>query len=52
MDKQRYALKRLSQANSFGQAADLYDRARPSYPVEAIEWALAAVDPPTLRVAT
>jgi len=38
--------RRLTQANSFGQAADLYDRARPSYPVEAIEWALAAVDPP------
>lgn len=46
MDEQK-----LIQANSFGQAADLYDQARPSYPVEAIEWALAAADPPARRVA-
>jgi SAM-dependent methyltransferase len=26
---------------SFGPAADLYDRVRPRYPVEAIQWALA-----------
>jgi SAM-dependent methyltransferase len=42
---------RLTQANSFGQAADLYDRARPGYPAEAIQWALAAAEPPAARVA-
>ena len=27
-------------ANSFGQAADVYDRARPSYPQDAVDWLL------------
>ena len=27
-------------ANSFGQAADLYDTARPSYPPDAVDWML------------
>jgi ubiquinone/menaquinone biosynthesis C-methylase UbiE len=27
-------------ANSFGQAADVYDRARPSYPQDAVDWML------------
>lgn len=30
-------------ANSFGTAADLYDQARPGYPLDAVRWALAAV---------
>jgi SAM-dependent methyltransferase len=30
----------MSQALSFGPAADLYDRIRPTYPPEAVEWAL------------
>jgi SAM-dependent methyltransferase len=33
-------------ALSFGSAADLYDRVRPSYPAEAVSWALGGqVDP-------
>jgi len=32
---------RLERARSFGPAADLYDQVRPSYPVVAIQWALA-----------
>jgi SAM-dependent methyltransferase len=51
VDRQRPDLQRLRQANSFGQAATLYDRARPNYPVDAIEWALAAADPPARQVA-
>ena len=43
--------RRREQANSFGPAADLYDRARPGYPVEAVGWALAAVQPQPTRVA-
>ena len=38
---------------SFGAAADLYDRIRPSYPAEAVTWALsgaAAPVDPSLRV--
>jgi SAM-dependent methyltransferase len=31
---------RQTQARSFGPAADLYDRIRPRYPVEAIRWIL------------
>ena len=27
-------------ANSFGQAADLYDRSRPTYPADAVDWLL------------
>src|SRR5256885_10452984 len=30
----------MSQGLSFGPAADLYDRIRPTYPPEAVEWAL------------
>jgi len=31
---------RQARAGSFGAAADVYDRARPGYPVEAVRWAL------------
>src|SRR3954451_17484380 len=31
---------------SFGPAADLYNRVRPSYPVAALQWALAPLAPP------
>jgi SAM-dependent methyltransferase len=37
--------RRKVQAASFGAAADLYERARPSYPDEAIDWLL----PPSAR---
>ena len=30
------------QANSFGAAADVYERGRPSYPAEAIDWLIPA----------
>jgi SAM-dependent methyltransferase len=36
MDEQRWR----ERAGSFGAAADVYDRSRPSYPVEAVRWAL------------
>ena len=36
MDDQRWR----ERAGSFGAAADVYDRSRPSYPVEAVRWAL------------
>ena len=36
MDGQRWR----ERAGSFGAAADVYDRSRPSYPVEAVRWAL------------
>jgi SAM-dependent methyltransferase len=42
--------RRRTQATSFGTAADLYDRARPGYPPEAVEWALAAARPPATRI--
>ena len=29
-----------TRAGSFGAAADVYDRTRPSYPVDAVRWAL------------
>jgi SAM-dependent methyltransferase len=32
-------------ASSFGTAADLYDRVRPTYPVAAVEWALEPLGP-------
>ncbi len=32
--------QRRLQGNSFGPAADLYDRVRPTYPVEAVTWML------------
>lgn len=34
------AARHRQHANSFGQAADVYDRARPSYPPDAVEWML------------
>ncbi|GII26254.1 class I SAM-dependent methyltransferase [Planosporangium mesophilum] len=34
------ASARQAQARSFGPAADLYDRVRPRYPIEAIRWIL------------
>lgn len=34
-----------SPALSFGSAADLYDRIRPTYPPEALRWALAGAGP-------
>lgn len=36
MDGQRWR----ERAGSFGAAADVYDRSRPGYPVEAVRWAL------------
>ncbi len=33
---------RTSQARSFGMAADVYERARPSYPAAALDWLLPA----------
>ncbi len=38
MDDQRWR----ERAGSFGAAAEVYDRSRPSYPVEAVRWALAS----------
>ena len=38
MDGQRWR----ERAGSFGAAADVYDRSRPSYPVEAVRWLLPA----------
>lgn len=38
MDEQRWR----ERAGSFGAAADVYERSRPSYPVEAVRWALPA----------
>jgi SAM-dependent methyltransferase len=32
----------LRQANSFGAVADVYERGRPSYPAEAIDWLIPA----------
>jgi SAM-dependent methyltransferase len=43
---------RSRRARSFGAVADLYDRTRPDYPDDAVEWALAPVGAPTsVRVA-
>jgi SAM-dependent methyltransferase len=39
-DERAQALSR--QAQSFGAAAELYDRIRPTYPAEALTWALTA----------
>ncbi len=36
---------------SFGPAAELYDAARPRYPIEAVRWALAPLGPGRWRVA-
>jgi SAM-dependent methyltransferase len=38
-------------ASSFGSAAALYDRVRPSYPPAALRWALAPLGPGSWRVA-
>jgi ubiquinone/menaquinone biosynthesis C-methylase UbiE len=37
-------------ATSFGQVAGVYDRARPEYPVEAVEWMLDSAGPEVLDV--
>ncbi len=39
-----------TRASSFGPAAAVYDRVRPPYPVEALEWALRPAGPAPLRV--
>jgi SAM-dependent methyltransferase len=31
-------------ARAFGEAADVYDRARPDYPLEAVDWLVRALD--------
>jgi SAM-dependent methyltransferase len=46
MDPDRWRTR----ANSFGPAAQLYDRIRPSYPVEAIAWALGPLGAGAHRV--
>jgi SAM-dependent methyltransferase len=46
MDVQRWR----ERASSFGPAADLYDRIRPTYPNEAISWALEPLGPGMWRV--
>jgi SAM-dependent methyltransferase len=43
--------RRSASALSFGPAADLYDRIRPSYPRAALDWALAPLGPGAWRVA-
>jgi SAM-dependent methyltransferase len=40
-----------ARASSFGPAADLYDRARPTYPVEAVAWGLDPLGPGRWRIA-
>jgi SAM-dependent methyltransferase len=47
MDPQRWQ----ERATSFGPAADLYDRARPTYPIEAVAWGLAPLGQGQWRVA-
>jgi len=37
-------------ASSFGPAAELYDRVRPSYPLPALQWALTPLGPGTWRI--
>lgn len=39
---------RASQAAAFGRAADIYERARPGYPGEALDWLLPAGSPRVL----
>jgi SAM-dependent methyltransferase len=41
-DEQRSAAQRQRQASSFGAAAATYERGRPPYPPEAIDWLLPA----------
>ena len=41
---------RAAHANSFGPAADAYERGRPSYPVEALDWLLPAGRPRVVDV--
>jgi SAM-dependent methyltransferase len=43
--------RRRDRANSFGPAAALYDRVRPSYPTEAVQWALAPLGAGRARIA-
>jgi SAM-dependent methyltransferase len=40
-----------TRASSFGTAADLYDRVRPTYPAEAVAWGLDPLGPGRWRVA-
>ncbi|MEZ0165607.1 class I SAM-dependent methyltransferase [Kineococcus sp. LSe6-4] len=42
---ERAADAALERARSFGAVADVYDRARPSYPDEALDWLLPAAPP-------
>ena len=44
-DRAPEAERRTAQANSFGSAASLYERIRPSYPEAAVEWLLPAGTP-------
>ena len=39
-----------TRASSFGPAAAVYDRVRPHYPAEAVEWALRPAGAAPLRV--
>jgi ubiquinone/menaquinone biosynthesis C-methylase UbiE len=39
------AQRRSAQANSFGAAASIYERARPTYPDAAVDWLLPAGNP-------
>ena len=43
--------RRAERAASFGPAASLYDRVRPTYPAAAVEWALAPLGTGRRRVA-
>ncbi|WP_323132590.1 class I SAM-dependent methyltransferase [Kineococcus indalonis] len=40
VDPDQRRAQRAAQARSFGAAADVYERARPSYPAEALDWVL------------
>ncbi len=42
---------RQQRASSFGAVADLYDQVRPTYPVEAVAWALEPLGPAPWRIA-
>jgi SAM-dependent methyltransferase len=42
--------RRRDRAGSFGPAASLYDRVRPSYPQAAVAWALQPLGAPSARV--
>ncbi len=40
VDPDQRRARRAAQARSFGAAADVYERARPTYPAEALDWVL------------